>query len=86
MAEMMILGPFLTFLFLALLVIVAWKVGKGIVWLAINSMVGVVALFLLNFLPSINIVINIWSVLIVVLGGVPGIILVILLSHLEIVF
>jgi len=86
MAEMLFLGPILTFLFLALLVVVALKFGKGIVWLAINSLVGIVVLILLNFLPFVNIVINIWSVLIVVLGGIPGIILVILLSHFGIAF
>ena len=86
MAEILVIGPILTFLFLVLLVIGVWKFGKGIVWLAINSMVGIGALVLLNFLPFVNIVINIWSVLIVALGGIPGIIIVILLSYFGIAF
>ena len=86
MAEMLFLGPVLAFLLIALAAIVAWKFGKGIVWLAINSLIGIAALVLLNFLPFVSITINIWSVLIVVLGGIPGIILVILLSHFGIVF
>lgn len=86
MVEILFLGPVLTFLFMALLIIVVLKFGKGIVWLAINSLIGIVILILLNYLPFINIVINIWSVLIVALGGIPGLILVILLSHFGIAF
>lgn len=86
MVEMLFLGPVLTFLLIALLVIIVWKLGKGIIWLVVNSVIGLVVLVLLNFLPFINITINIWSVLIVALGGIPGIILVILLSHFGIAF
>jgi hypothetical protein len=86
MAEILLLGPVLTFIFIALIIIVALKLGKGIIWLIINSIIGIVVLVLLNYLPFVNIVINIWSVLIVALGGIPGIILVILLSHFGIAF
>ena len=86
MASVLFVGPVLTFILIALVIIVALKFGKGIIWLAINSIIGIVALVLLNYLPFINIVINIWSVLIVALGGIPGIILVILLSHFGIMF
>ena len=86
MATVLFLGPILTILFIVLLIVVAWKFGKGIVWLLINSLVGMVILILLNYLPFINIVINIWSILIVALGGIPGIALVILLSHFGIAF
>jgi hypothetical protein len=86
MATMLFIGPVLTLFLLVLLVIVAWKLGKGIVWLAINSLIGIVILVLLNYLPFINIAVNIWSILIVALGGIPGIILVILLSHFGIAF
>jgi len=83
---MLSLGPILSFLFLVLLGLVVWKFGKGLVWLLINSLVGLVILVLLNYFPFVNIVINIWSILIVVFGGIPGIILVILLSHFGIAF
>ncbi|MDO8633722.1 MAG: pro-sigmaK processing inhibitor BofA family protein [archaeon] len=86
MAVISFLGPILTFLFIVLLVILAWKLGKGIVWLLINSVVGMVILILLNFLPFVNIQINVWSILIVALGGIPGIALVILLSYFGIAF
>jgi hypothetical protein len=86
MAEVLFLGPVLTFLFIVLLAVVAWKFGRGIVWLAINSLVGMVILILLNYLPFVNVVINVWSILIVALGGIPGIALVILLSHFGIAF
>ena len=86
MAEILFLGPILTFLFIVLLVIVALKLGKGLFWLLINSLVGMVILILLNFLPFVKITINIWSILIVALGGIPGIVLVVLLSHFGIAF
>ncbi len=86
MAEVLFLGPVLTFLFLIILVIAAWKLGKGIFWLLINSLVGMVILVVLNYLPFVNVTINIWSILIVALGGIPGIALVVLLSHFGIAF
>jgi hypothetical protein len=86
MAEILFLGPALTFLFAILLAIVAWKLGKGIFWLLINSVIGMGILILLNFLPFVSVVINIWSILIVALGGIPGIVLVVLLSHFGIAF
>ena len=86
MVEMLFIGPVLTFLLVALVAIVAWKLGKGIIWLGVNSVLGIVALVLLNFLPFVSITINIWSVLIVALGGIPGLIIVILLSHFGIAF
>ena len=74
------LGPILTLAILAILVFIAFKFGKGIVWLAINSLVGLLFLVVLNFLPFINIAINIWSILIVAFGGVAGLALLILLD------
>jgi hypothetical protein len=86
MATETLLGPALTFIFVVLLVIAAWKLGKGIVWLLLNSLVGMVILILLNYLPFVNVTINLWSILIVAIGGIPGIALVILLSHFGIAF
>ena len=60
--------------------------GKSIVTLIINSVIGLVALLLLNLLPIVNITINIWSILIVALGGLPGLVVVIILSLLHIAF
>ena len=76
----MFLGPLITLVLLVVIIIISLKFGKFIVSLAINSLVGLAILFLLNFLPFINIDINIWSILIVALGGVPGLALLILLD------
>lgn len=86
MAELIILGPLLSFIILALLIVVALKFGTSIVWLIINSVIGMVFLIVVNFLPFINITINIWSILIAVFGGIPGIALLILLDVFNIAF
>ncbi len=79
------LGPLLSGLLTVLLIIVAIKFGGGLLWLFFNSLVGLAILILLNFLPVIQIPINIWSVLIVALGGLPGIVLLVILNLLGIV-
>ncbi len=86
MIELSILGPFLSLIILALLVVVALKFGTSIIWLLINSVIGILFLIVINFLPIVNITINIWSVLIAVFGGVPGIILLIILDLLKVAF
>lgn len=86
MAEILILGPVLSVVILALLIVVALKFGKSIILLVVNSIIGIIFLVVINFLPLINITINIWSILIAVFGGIPGIILLILLDALKIAF
>jgi hypothetical protein len=86
MIGILFLGPVFTVVFIILLIIAAWKLGKGIFWLLINSLVGMGILILLNYLPFVNLTINIWSILIVAIGGIPGIALVVLLSHFGIAF
>ncbi len=86
MAELVVLGPVLAFVFLALVILFVIFFGRGIVWLVINSVIGIVALILVNILPVVNIPINIWTVLIVVFGGIPGFVLLILLDVLKIAF
>jgi hypothetical protein len=86
MVEILILGPILSFVFLAIIILFAMFFGKGIVWLIINSVIGLVALVLVNLLPIVNITINIWSVLIVAFGGILGFILLIILSAFGIAF
>jgi len=87
---MAITNPILGFVLTAILVVIviffALKLGKRIIILLINSFLGLIALVLLNYLAIINIEINIWSVLIAALGGLPGIILLILLDVLGIAF
>ncbi|MFH1391228.1 MAG: pro-sigmaK processing inhibitor BofA family protein [Candidatus Diapherotrites archaeon] len=86
----MALDPIIGFVLTAAVVIIAiffaLKLGKKIVVLLINSFLGLVVLVLLNFFPFVNIEINIWSVLITAFGGIPGIILLILLDLLGFAF
>lgn len=86
MADLIILGPLLSILILILILVLVVHFGADIVFLVINSLIGLGILILLNFLPVINITINIWSILIVALGGIPGIILLIILDLLKIAF
>jgi len=86
MVEFLIIGPVLATIFLVLVVLFVIFFGKGIIWLVINSVIGLVALLIVNLLPIVNVTINIWSVLIVAFGGILGLILVIALSVLQIAF
>lgn len=86
MVEIIILGPVLTLVMLVLVVLIVLYFGRDIIWLIVNSVIGLVALWVINLLPFVNITINIWSILIVALGGVAGLILLILLSALNIAF
>jgi hypothetical protein len=76
----------LAIIFLALVILFTVFFGKGIIWLIINSVVGLVALVIVNLLPMINVVVNIWSILIVAFGGILGLILLIILSAFGIAF
>jgi hypothetical protein len=78
MVEIIVLGPIITLILLILVIIIALKMGKSIVFLIINSVIGLIALTIVNFLPIINVTINIWSILIVALGGLPGLVILIL--------
>lgn len=84
--EILWLGPILSAAIIVLLVFFVLKFGGSIVWLTINSLIGILALIIVNFLPFVNITINIWSILIAVFGGLPGIILLILLDLAGIAF
>ena len=84
--QVVFLGPVITALLLIVLIVIALKFGRFIVGLAINSLVGLLILFLLNFLPFINIDINVWSILIAAIAGVPGIALLILVDLAGIAF
>lgn len=80
------LGPLVTLLILLIVIYLIIKLGYSLVVLALNSLLGLVALWLINLLPFIQIDINIWSILIVALGGLPGLALLILLDVLGIAF
>ena len=86
MIEIPFLGPILVVLLVIVLIYFALKLGKQLAILLINSFLGLVALVLINLFPFIDIEINIWSILIAALGGIPGIILLAILSFLGIAF
>jgi hypothetical protein len=51
-----------------------------------NSIFGIVGMLLLNTFFHLGLVINFWSVAIVALGGIGGLVLVLILHFLEIAF
>lgn len=56
-----------------------FKAGiKTIIKLLINALVGGVVLFLINYIPGINITIDIFKSLIVGIFGVPGVIFILI--------
>jgi len=86
MVENTIIGFVLTAALAVIVIFFALKLGKKAVLLLINGFLGLVVLVLLNLTPFVSIEINIFSVLIAALGGIPGLLLLILLSHLGIAF
>ncbi|AMQ19238.1 pro-sigmaK processing inhibitor BofA family protein [Thermococcus peptonophilus] len=70
----------LLFLFMA----VGWIVIKLtlaiIKWLALNTIAGLLIIGLLNFLGITHVQLNLLNLLIVAIGGIPGVFIVILLS------
>lgn len=66
-------------------VYVAFKLLKSITGLVVNAIVGAVILVGAN-LAGIGVSISVWAVLICAFAGIPGAILVILLSVLDVAF
>lgn len=74
-------------LVLAILVaVLLYKVLKGATGLLVNAVVGVVVLWILGLFISPPVIINLWSVLIAAIGGLPGVVIVIVLHFLGIAF
>jgi len=68
----------IVFVLAVLIAVVLFKAIKKLAPLIINSVLALIALVVLN-LTGLHVAINIWSVLIVAIGGLPGLILVVLL-------
>lgn len=76
----------ITILIIAILsVIVLFRAVKEFLPLIVNSLGALIVLFILNYF-SFGILINIWSILIVAVGGFAGLVLVVLLHFLGIAF
>lgn len=74
---------------LVLAIVVAvllYKVLKGATGLLVNAVIGVVVLWLLDIFISPPVTINLWSILIAAIGGLPGVLIVIVLHFLGIAF
>ncbi len=64
-----------------IIVLKLFKVSiKTILKVAINAAIGVAAIFLLNLIPNVAIPINWWTALISGIFGVPGVIVLLILS------
>lgn len=59
---------------------------KGATGLLVNAVVGVIVLWLLDLFIAPPVTINLWSVLIAAIGGLPGVLIVIVLHFLGIAF
>ncbi|MBU0527308.1 MAG: pro-sigmaK processing inhibitor BofA family protein [Candidatus Micrarchaeota archaeon] len=77
------LGTLLVALFLITLILRFFKKPMLVV---LNSVLGIIAFFALNFFFGFGIAINFWSVAIVALGGVGGLFFVLVLHFLGIAF
>ncbi|MFA7132526.1 MAG: pro-sigmaK processing inhibitor BofA family protein [Bacteroidales bacterium] len=86
MVKVLILGPIIAVVLLVIVIFIALKMGKSLGILIVNSVIGLIMLWLINLLPIVNVAINFWSILIVALGGIPGLILLVILDLLKIAF
>jgi len=68
-----------------ILLYLLFKIVKSLISLLINSIVAILLLFIVNFF-GLGIAINIWSILIVAIAGLPGLLLVVILHLLNIAF
>ncbi len=63
------------------IVLKIFKIGiKTILKIVINAAIGIGAIFLINLIPGVMIPINWWTALITGIFGIPGVILVLILS------
>ena len=65
---------------------VLYKFINQIIKLAMNSIAGIVILFLLNFVFGLGIPINIFTILITAFAGVGGVVLILILHFLGLAF
>lgn len=73
-------GPGLVLILLVLVVVVGMNSPGSLMGLLINGLVGVVILLLLNYLPQVEVPIDIWTFLIAAVGGILGVVLLVLLN------
>lgn len=81
-----ILFEILTIVFSIVILYVIFKLLKSLTMLLIHSVGALILLFLINSVLGFNIAINAFSILAVALGGLPGLILVLILHVLGLAF
>lgn len=69
-----------------IIIYLIFKLIKKAMFIALNSIVGLLALFGFNAVFHTDVVINVWSVLITGIGGAIGFFIVIILHFLQIAF
>ncbi|MEK6902118.1 MAG: pro-sigmaK processing inhibitor BofA family protein [archaeon] len=73
-------GPVLVLVLLALVIIVGFNNGGLLTALLINGVIGIIILMLLNYLPQIEVPVNIWTFLIAAIGGLLGVAVLVILN------
>jgi hypothetical protein len=79
---MTILAELVILLVAVVLIYILWKILDDAKELAINSIIGITAFWLLNQFFGLGIPINWLSILVVALAGIPGVVLVLLIHFL----
>lgn len=79
------IGPGLVLL-AVLAIAILYYFTKRLKPLIINSIVGLIILFVVNTLNIVSVAYSIPAILIIAFGGVPGAVLVVILAHLNIAF
>jgi len=78
---MEILGLVLAIIILYLL----FRIIKSATYILVNSVIGIILFFLLNMI-GINVKIDLFSIAIAAIGGIPGVVLVVILHLLGLAF
>ncbi len=76
------LGQIITIILAIIAIFLVLKIGKKIVMLVLNSFIGLVLLLVLNTFLMPQVKIGLWAILIAGLGGVPGVLLIAVLTQL----
>ena len=74
------MGPILVLVLLAIVIVVGINHGGSLTALLINGVIGIIILMLLNYLPKIEVPINIWTFLIAAIGGLLGVAILVILN------
>ena len=77
---------FITFVIIVFIIMLLFMFFKKIIYLIINSIIGLLALLGFNAVFNADVIINVWSLLITAIGGTIGFVIVILLHYFQVAF